>query len=557
MKLKMHTRDPGKGLGCGAAIFFLVFLLMGLLFTFWMAQDIWQKAATRSWVQTPCMITRSEVGEDRAASEPYVPQVAYQYQMGGREYQATRVARADLSSSDYADAARVVAHYHAGTPAVCFVNPENPAEAVLQHAQLADMLFILIPLVFVAVGAGGIYMGLRKKKAPEQQPLSSARRTGKHGQHLVALLFFAVFFAVGVGTGYALVFKPWARALAARQSWMKLPCQIISSRVQSHDSDDGTTYRVDILYQYEVDGIAYKSSAYNFWRISSSGYQAKRDIVNQYPPGAQAMCHVNPADPRDAVLHPGPAGAERWLGLIPLVFALVGLGGLVGTWRAMARTKATPSLTEPGIRSSGPLILTPRNTPVAKLAVAVGIAAFWNGIVSVFVVQLIEEYTAGAFPIGLTLFLLPFVAIGLGLLGMVGYQVLALRNPRPRLTLDQAGLTPGQKYRLAWQMAGDVRRLSRLSICLVGREIATYRRGTSTAKDEHKFYTRELFASERVNDMEAGVVDLELPRRAMHSFKSDNNQIEWFIQVDGRIARWPDLKAEFVVEVLPGTKEAA
>ena len=44
---------------------------------------------------------------------------------------------------------------------------------------------------------------------------------------------------------------------------------------------------------------------------------------------------------------------------------------------------------------------------------------------------------------------------------------------------------------------------------------------------------------------------LEVPAGAMHSFRSEHNEIVWKIVVKGQLARWPDFQRSFPILVYP------
>jgi hypothetical protein len=77
-------------------------------------------------------------------------------------------------------------------------------------------------------------------------------------------------------------------------------------------------------------------------------------------------------------------------------------------------------------------------TPLGAFFGLTLVALFWNGIVSVFLWQVVASWRQGQ-PNGcLTAFLIPFVLVGLGLIYAVGRQFLVLFNPRPHITLTPA-----------------------------------------------------------------------------------------------------------------------
>lgn len=214
--------------------------------------------------------------------------------------------------------------------------------------------------------------------------------------------------------------------------------------------------------------------------------------------GGGLVCYVNPADPAEAVLERGFT-PTLWFGLIPFTFAVVGAVGLALTVRRRRPTGSATTLPGTGVAFGDPavgpvaapyadgvpgqLALKPRTAPWAKLLGAIFAAVFWNGIVSVFVAQAVASWRAGRPDWTLTLFMIPFVLIGLGLIVGIFYFLLALSNPRPRITLSPAAVPLGGVLRVGWDLEGRTEVLQNLSVYLEGREEAKYRRGTDTLTD--------------------------------------------------------------------------
>ena len=146
----------------GLAGFFGLFLLAGLgVFIPFFALPAWRTIQARSWPETPCTVlhsaVRSHPGDD---STTYSVEVLYSYRIGGHEFKSSRYTFFGGSSSGVAAKEEAVARYPDGSRAVCYVNPADPTDAVLVHGLPGDAWFGLIPLVFVAVGAGGIAFSL-------------------------------------------------------------------------------------------------------------------------------------------------------------------------------------------------------------------------------------------------------------------------------------------------------------------------------------------------------------------------------------------------------------
>jgi hypothetical protein len=346
---------------------------------------------------------------------------------------------------------------------------------------------------------------------------------------------------------------------------------VVSSGVRSHSgSNGGTTYSVNILYSYEYNEREFKANRYDFMGGSSSGSRHKYDIVARYATGSRTLCYVNPNDPTEAVLERGFT-PTMWFGLIPLVFVLVGMCGLVSTVRTRARgglvqTGApigafsfSKSEVVPRIDSAAetePLVLKPNISPWGKLIGAMIFALFWNGIVSVFVIHIIKSWRSGPFEWFLALFMIPFVLIGLGIIVASVYFLLALFNPRPLITITPAAIRLGDTFRVEWELSGRTDVLRGLRICLEGREEATYQSGKNTATDKNVFADIQITDVTVSQEMRSGSGTATVPGQSMHSLMGSHNRIVWAIRVQGEIARWPDVDEDFPVTVLPAARSS-
>ena len=82
------------------------------------------------------------------------------------------------------------------------------------------------------------------------------------------------------------------------------------------------------------------------------------------------------------------------------------------------------------------------------------VCLFWNGIVSVFVSGAVESWRAGHPEWGLNIFMIPFVGIGLGLVGAVLYWFVALFDPRPHLIATPGAVALGGALQVQWNFTG-------------------------------------------------------------------------------------------------------
>lgn len=267
------------------------------------------------------------------------------------------------------------------------------------------------------------------------------------------------------------------------------------------------------------------------------------------------------------VMLKSPSRPGAYLGaLIPLLFLAVGVGGIV--WALRLRRQAArvaalgPSavspfgvpLPEPGLADPASLELRPAMTPLGKFVGITIFALFWNGIVSVFVYQVIYKgWRQGNDGNGCaTLFLIPFVFIGLAALIGAAQQLLVLFNPRVRLTLAPGVLLTGGMAYLQWRLSGRGGGVRRLRIVLEGREEARYRRGTDTHTDRAVFATLPVADTAQPYEIPAGSARIDLPAETLPSFMAIDNKIVWSFKVTCEIPFWPDSEDEYEVVVRPG-----
>ena len=521
-----------------ACLFFSLFAGMGLLFCGFIIMGFWQAVETRLWHETNCHIMESRVSDSEDNDQPYRFIVRYSYNFKGNKYTSDLLDLDYSGTDDYSEAQRSASNYKKGTTALCYVNPENPQQAILEHKSLLTGLAIFFPMIFVAIGFGGIWYTLRSGRSRENDdgtivPESISQKASKDRGSLIGLLFFSVFFLIGLAfLTFAFIIP--AMNIQSAKSWSQVRCHIVRSSVQSHYDDDGTTYSVEILYSYKINDVEYRSDRYSFMGGSSSGYESKKRIVDSMPPGSEAACYVNPDDPTDAVLNRDWT-VEMWFGLIPLAFVLVGGGGMIAMVRSKRKRKyrcdAEMTIPYEAVLKSG--------SRVAKFIGHVLFAIFWNGIV------------VGLFIWDVPLFFsIIFAVAGAAIFLTVVYKFLALFNPSVSLVMSPGKVVLGEETQLMWEMSGNIEKVEQLTITVEGQELATYRRGTDTCTDSSIFMSLQVLDTTDFRDMETGKTSFTLTD-TMHSFKADNNEIRWTVKVTGDIPNWPDIKEKFGIGVLP------
>ena len=553
MNITISSRSSSPaGKGC-ATIFLSVFAIMGLVFTAFMGKAGIETVRPYFWSATDCMIESSAAHDSPASARDNGAtfDVRYSYRFDGRNYTGTRLRMGMATSLDAESAQRAAFRYAAGNRAVCYVNASSPGESTLERGSVWPLLFMIIPLIFVAIGVLGI-IGVWRTKPPDAQPVSERHRAGSG---TIGLRVFALFF-IGIGGGimYPMFIRPMLKEAAAAK-WPQVPCEIISSRVQRHSgSKGGSTYSVEIRYRYEFHGRAYTGTRYNFDSGNSSNSGWRTEAVAKFPPKLKTLCHVNPEDPIEAVLSVKPS-PDRWFGLIPGVFVIIGLliffkaPAMAG--RNISRTglprDALPSLPRDPV--TGEVELRQAGSPMAGFVAMLIFALIWNGVTWAILL------TVKSWDYSPRIFLGVFALIGAGLGVGVIYTFLALFNPRPILTASAPAVPLGGTLGVRWRFTGNVRRLVRLTITLEGREEATYQNGKNTTTAKNIFAILPLLDTADRAQIAGGSAKVIVPRELIHTLAAPNNRIVWTLRVAGDIPKWPDVSADFPIAVLP--REAA
>ena len=536
-----------------AGLFFFFFFALGLFFEVVLIREFIRNTAQYTWEKVPCRIVSSTVNQKNTTESPFIFTVSYQYEYNSGTYTSSVYKSNYRSSEKYSQADRLVRKFPEGLQGFCYINKGNPNQAVLERGSLTIGLFGLIPLIFIFIGGGGLYVLITGKVRKKQKQPMAAKAKASKSRYAVGAVFL-IFALAGAGMLYPLSILPIRRTIDAR-SWIETPCKVLDGRVLSHEGDESTTYSVYILYEYEFAGQLYKSDTYSFIIGSSSGHQGKSRVVESYKKAARPLCYVNPRKPYEAVLKRGFHPFLLFT-LLPLLFLAIGLGGLFYIIRAKtsirsaAGPKWLPSIAGPA-GNYEQVVLKSSCTPFAKLLIGLAVCLFWNGIVSVLVISVIDDFRHHTPEWGKTLLSLPFVFVGLGIIIFVIYQFLAMFNPGPRLQLRPARVRLGGSAQIQWSFSGNVGRISKLTITLKGQEQATYRRGTKTHTDTRTFYEMELWKATDSIAISSGQTGFLMPEDTMHSFEAANNRIIWSIDVHGDIANWPDVNESFKIVIIP------
>ena len=530
------------------SIFALVFIAFGLFLRGQVnPEPSVEPGGDTEWERVACRIVEARVDVTPSDREPFTPFVRFTYRHGGREYESASYYREPRSHDDYTKVWLKLRDLKPASDAFCWVNPADPAQAVIDPSSPARQALSIAHYVLMCVGGLLLFVIWRPRRAGSTETSASPG----------CALLFPLLFAGAGGVMFWFMTLPALRQLFSVSSWVETPCTIVFSELRESRGDDGPTYRADILFSYEFQGEAYRSNRVSLGlKVSSGGSSSKREKIAKHPPGSAAVCYVNPRQPWEAVLDK-KSPAILFSLLFPIPFLAAGIFiflAMLRGGRTVRRSVVDPStfaasstsnaMTPPGpdIAPSGPVVLKSGSQRAVKAGCLGFFALVWNGIV------LLSLLGGGWF----SLFMIPFILVGLGLIAVAGHQFLAARNARVNLVLTGEPPAAGGTFRIDYLLQGRTDVLESLRITLAAYEVVKYRRGTDTVTKRGCIWRIPVVDTTDPALFEKGGADVSIPPAAMPSFKARDNSIEWRFEVRASIQKWPDISDDFDITILPG-----
>ena len=416
------------------------------------------------------------------------------------------------------------------------------------------------------------------------------RRTGSKLLGSVGeALFFAVLFVAGsiamVVLLVSLVLRAWpASRYFPEAHFRQTTCVIREVRLVGRvDPNSEPGFRPEIRITYEVG-----DEQYDLWTDLDGGDLADRQeseaIVDRAVVGHTAPCWYDP-DNAATVVFQRASRWKLWL-LLSVLVSLIAIGGggvilpvlqagtsierraslakraadieLIGD--AMPSPKEFPNVPHDANLTNSPGItleyrLPIADSPVWKLVAAALLCLLWNGPVAVFVVLVVDRYGSGRPDWFLTLFIIPFVAVGLWLIRYFLRQLLVTTGIGPTsMEISDHPLYPGGEYEIFLTQSGRLS-VNSLEVLLVCEEEAVYRQGTDVRTDTRRVHQQRIVRRQGIEIKPAKAFEhrcaFQMPRDMMHSFHSDHNAVHWKLVVKGDVAVWPDYERNFPIVVHP------
>jgi hypothetical protein len=135
-------------------LFGLIGLVMGFfLLGFCVGKPLYDWHKTKSWIETAATIQHSEVITQSSIHGPeYSLNVVFAYQVSGTNYQSDNLGFGSGLDTPAADMSDWVALHPAGTQTRCWVNPEDPKQAVLDRRLTFDWIAPALGLLMLGFG---------------------------------------------------------------------------------------------------------------------------------------------------------------------------------------------------------------------------------------------------------------------------------------------------------------------------------------------------------------------------------------------------------------------
>jgi hypothetical protein len=542
--------------------FFLIALT--LIIGWGLGPDFYDALRSRTWTTVPCRILRSHVFEEPSNyGMRYVLRVEYAYPFAGRDYRSTRFGTGqNQDTMDVARAGQAAVRFAEGKEAVCFVNPQNPSEAVLERGNLWGGLFLLGPLLIIGLmGQEQIFAWFgkrrRNRRAVLSPPISELNDAlGIDGRYVLFGVMGLVMGTLLLGMSVARPLSDWRRT----RSWMEADATILHSELISRSGIHGPEYSLEVVFEYEVNGKRYRSDKAGLGFSIEAPVADMSDWVAAHPAGARMRCFVNPQDPTEAVLdrHLRLEWISPALGLLMMGFGLFLFAGFRRTWRLRKQLAGDvlAAYWQGKVREGTATfrVFPPVWVPALGCLAAALICAppgIWS--LSKFVRALSHGQTDL-----INLLYGIFALAGVGYFICLGWKYLVqVFKPRPILEVTPAALQVGRPFEVHWNFSGRAPR-GWMRLWLDGVEEARVRRlihahygSISEEKTERFTFKSILLAEVQADPARAGRADGRVPAETMHSFKGVKGGVTWQIRIEFGDRKTEKLEHKFPITVTP------
>ena len=143
----------------------LFLMLAGALFSYLLWNAYVRDAVSRDWPEVPGTIVVSRLIEHDAVADGqprYSAKMQYRYRVAGKDYTSDVVRLKKRAPGQKDVAAEIVAQFPPASMAPVYVDPADPARAVLQKGGRGALFAQILPLLILVGGAGMAFSALRQ-----------------------------------------------------------------------------------------------------------------------------------------------------------------------------------------------------------------------------------------------------------------------------------------------------------------------------------------------------------------------------------------------------------
>jgi hypothetical protein len=168
----MPVAPPPHRLGSalGGMLLGLAIAAVGAIFVWLMWASFQRARIMDAWSAVPCLILESRLAEEILNPNTpvnYRPVIRYRYEVGGQSLESSRIRRIETKSARRPKMESLLAAFPPGSEATAWVNPSNPADAVLVRDKRTAIYSIWFPALFVIGGLGIALSSLVRSLKPK------------------------------------------------------------------------------------------------------------------------------------------------------------------------------------------------------------------------------------------------------------------------------------------------------------------------------------------------------------------------------------------------------
>lgn len=403
-------------------------------------------------------------------------------------------------------------------------------------------------------------------------------------------VFLALAFFIGSGFTLhyvtSLVIPEWR----ANNEFRPTTCTVVRFRLSEQHWLGSTNYRPEFLIVYHVDEQPFQAWTYDIAQLSSGDREAKEAVRDKFQIGGEYTCWYDPANPSTAVLVRGYSWSAWSVLLVPIALVVLGGGGLAYlliNWgksleRRAALAQRTTALTtfeqngyadqrfpfvpnyaqlaeSPGTQL--PVRLPIGTSPMWALLAALGVTIVANALAGLFVYLAARTHLDRQPDVWLTLLAIALLLAAIGTLVYLARKLMAIASLGSTiLEISQHPLRLGGAYQVYLRQTGDLH-VESLEIQLVCMEKATYQQGTNRRTEARRVHASTVYARRDMALKYGTPLEVRcqhaVPETAMHSFKSDHNEVAWQLVVKADAGSGRGFERAFPLVVCPPGEEQA